>query len=164
MVVTVCRAILASGAVAALLVGRGALTWPYVTVSDVLASSGGPVLYASWIAALAVYCSLRSARSTFPVLAAVGLLAPAFAVPYGTPIRIEHAMLAPRAYAAHVSWALSYVALAATIAKTRATVISLAAATGALYIGGQLADAPVAVALGCIAEWALFYSIAFYAM
>jgi hypothetical protein len=164
MVVSLCRAILASGAASALFVGHRDFTWPYVTVSDVLATSGGPVLYASWAAAFAVYCSVRCVRGTFPALAAVGLLAPAFGVPYGTPIRIEHAMLAPRAYAAHVSWALAYVALAATIAETRATVISLAAATSALYVGGQLADAPVAVALGCFAEWALLYSVAFYAM
>ena len=163
VVVALCRAILAVGAAAALLVGHRDLTWPHVTVSDVLASSGGPVIYASWVAASAVYFSARGVRNTFAALSAVALLAPAFAVPHGTPIRIEHTMLAPRAYAAHALWALAYVALAATVAEGRATVLALAAATGALYIGGQLAHAPVAVALGCLAEWALLYAVVLHA-
>ena len=55
MVKATCGAILALGAAAALAVGSRDLTWPYLTVSDVLASSGGPILYASWVVAIGVY-------------------------------------------------------------------------------------------------------------
>ena len=163
MVVAWCRAILAVGATAALAVGRGDLTWPYVTVSDVLASSGGPVLYASWVVAFGTYFRARGILNVFAAVSCVALLAPAFAVPYGTPIRIEHAALAPCAYAAHALWALSFVAVTASIAEARAIVLALAATTGTLYLGGQLADAPHAVALGCLAEWTLLYAAVMYA-
>ena len=162
MVIAWCRAMLAVGAGAALVVGRRELTWPYLTVSDVLASSGGPVLYASWVVVMSVYFCSRGV-TFFTAISCVALLAPAFALPYGTPIRIEHAALAPRAYAAHALWALAFVALAATIAEARAVVLALALATGTLYLGGQLAGAPRAVALGCIAEWALLYVASVYA-
>jgi hypothetical protein len=42
-------------------------------------------------------------------------------------------------------------------------VLALAATTGTLYLGGQLVDAPHAVALGCLAEWALLYVALQYA-
>ena len=132
MVVAWCRAILAFGAASALVVGRHDLTWPYVTVSDVLASLGGPVLFASWVVAFGAYWRARGVRNIFAQASCVALLAPAFPLPYGTPIRIEHAALAPCAYAAHSLWALAFVALVATIAEARATVLALAATAGTL--------------------------------
>jgi len=157
------RATLAFGAVAGVFVGAPELTWPYVTVSDVLATSGGPLLYASWAACLALCLATRGPANAHAVCGVASLLAPLFPLPYGTPFLLRHGATAPGACLLHGAWAITFLCVAFVgIAECRRAVAALAATVGAMYFGGQVVGCAWMVAVGCAAEWALLFAPAFY--
>ena len=159
----VIRTILAFGAVAGVIIGASELTWPYVTISDVLATSGGVIMYESWVASLVVYFAVRGPVGQHARVGALGVLAPLFPLPYGTPFLLSHVTTAPGACALHCAWAVATaVAVCSGPAESRSAATVLAVTTVILYCGGQLAGRAWMVAAGCAAEWALLFSPALY--
>ncbi len=158
------RAMLALGVVSGVVVGAPELTWPYGTVSDVLAtSSGGPLLYASWVATFAMWVALHGPSNGHALCGMVALLAPLFPLPYGTPFLLRHGATAPGACLLHGAWALSYLGAAFVVtAESRRAIAALAATVGVMYFGGQLVECAWMVAVGCAAEWALLFVPALY--
>jgi hypothetical protein len=161
--VAVRRVMLALGVVSGLVVGAPELTWPYVTVSDVLATSGGSPLYASWVAALAMWVALHGPANVHSFYGTVAALAPLFPLPYGTPFLLRHGATAPVACLLHGAWALSSIGVAYVgLAECRRAVAALAVTVGVMYFGGQVVECPWMVAVGCAAEWALLFVPALY--
>ena len=154
--VWLCRALLACGAAVGIRIGAPELTWPYFTVSDVLETSGGPVMYASWVAALGVWvASHGSLRDAFTRAGLISLLAPVFPCPNGTPIEIRHVPMAPLAYAAHGALGGAYVAvmLGSLNRKDARRAGVLCAGFLAMYIGGQLLACEWIIAVASMTEW-----------
>jgi hypothetical protein len=157
-------ATLALGAVSGVVVGAPELVWPYVTVSDVLATSGGPLLYASFVACLAMVLAARGASSAHARCGACIALAPLFPLPFGTPfLLMHHGATAPGACAMHGAWALSaFFTVCVGIVESRRALAPLAAAVGVMYFGGQVVGCAWMVAVGCAAEWAALFLPALY--
>jgi hypothetical protein len=135
--VWLCRALLACGAAVGIRFGAPELTWPYCTVSDVLATSGGAILYASWVAAFGVWiATYASFGDAFTRAGLISLLAPLFPCPHGTPIELRHVPTAPLAYAAlgGTYVAVMLVSLDQTDARRAWFLCVVFLAT---YIGGQ---------------------------
>ncbi len=155
---------IALGCVAGLVVGAPELTWPYATVSDVLATSGGSLVYASWVATFAVWVAARGPSDAHARAGMVALLAPLFPIPYGSPfLLLQHGATAPVACLLHGAWATAFVGTAfAGIVECRRALAALAAAVGVMYIGGQVVGCAWMVAVGCAAEWAMCLVPALY--
>ncbi len=143
------------------MVGAPDLVWPYLTVSDILTSSVGTILYVSWLASFGVWiCTHGSMRDVRSRCGMVGvLLAPVLPCPRGTPIRLEDVSTAPHAYAVHALIGAFYVAvmLGSLDLVARKAASFLCVAFVILYLGGQLASCEWAVALGSLAEWTLLH-------
>jgi hypothetical protein len=156
--VWLCRALVACGAVFGMKVGAPELTWPYFTVSDVLETSGGTILYASWVAALGVWTATHgSFGDAFTRAGIISLLGPLFPCPHGTPIQIRHVPIAPAAYAAHASLGVTYVAVMLVSLDPKDARISgiICVCFLAMYIGGQLLACEWIVAIASATEWIL---------
>lgn len=157
-------ATLALGLVSGVVVGAPELTWPYVTVSDVLATSGGPLVYASWVASLAMWIAARGPANAHALCGMVAILAPLFPLPYGTPfLLLPHCAAAPGACLMHGAWALTFLCVAFVwIVETRRAFAALAAVIGVMYFGGQVVGCAWMVAVGCAAEVAMCFLPAIY--
>jgi hypothetical protein len=157
----ICRSIHVAGTTLGLVFGAPDLVWPYLTVSDLLASSGGTIVYVAWFAQWGVWvCTHGSSRDAYVRCGIVAAtLVPVLPCPRGTPIRLEDVSTAPLAYAAHALIGIFYVAvmLVSIDSAARNAAASLCVAFVILYIGGQLVSCEWAVALGSLAEWTLLH-------
>jgi hypothetical protein len=150
------RTTLAIGFVSCVVVGAPELTWPYVTISDALATSGGSLIYASWAACLAMWLRARGPSNAHARCLMVSLLAPLVPIPYGTPFLLHHCATAPVACLMHGAWALAFISTSFVgIVESRRASAALMVTVGVMYFGGQLAECAWMVAVGCAAEWAL---------
>ena len=150
--------LLASGAVVGLLRGAPELTWPFFTVSDLLATSGGHIVYGSWVTSLAIWVAVHGTSDVFARCGAITMCAPLCPVPYGTPFVWQHVYAAPFACALHFAWASAYVSCAFVgLARARGRIAWLTAVFAGMFYGGQWMGSPWMVAGGCAVEWALLF-------
>ena len=150
--------LLASGAVVGVMTGASELTWPFFTVSDVLATSGGYIVYGSWVASLALWVAVHGTTDVFAKCGTVAVCAPLFPIPYGTPLVWQHVFMAPIACMLHFAWAVAFVSCAFVgLAQARGPIASLTAVFAGMFFGGQWIGSPWMVAGGCVVEWALLF-------
>jgi hypothetical protein len=142
------------------LVGRADLVWPHFTVSDILESGGGRLVYTSWALALAAEYAINGRVYRGGIIA---MMWPLFRVPHGTPAvppiaeALEGALAGERVanapqvapLIAHFAWASAFVAAQYAPVRLRAT---LAGAFVSLTIVGTVARIGPLVALACCAE------------
>jgi hypothetical protein len=162
-VVMVCRVLLLSGSVIGVAKGAPELTWPFFTVSDVLATSGGRIMYASWVASLVVWLPVNGMNSVFSTCGAVAVCAPLFPVPCGTPFVWQHLLTSPVQSARHFAWAATFIACAfAGLVRARYWIAMLVATFACMFSVGQWLGSPWLVAGGCMVEWGLMFLPMFY--
>jgi hypothetical protein len=153
------RVPLVAGAVMGIAVSgcAGDLEWPFITVSDILSSSGGAILYGSWI----LYFGIAARRGIHQRIAAVAVLAPLFPLPRGgVSGSIVDIDLVTKALVMHYIWAVSYITavlLSPSIGIRRVSSV-LVLPWGVAYFGGQLIACDWIVFLGCVLEWALLFA------
>lgn len=113
-------------------------------------------MHASLLVATAAWMTLGSATDVYARAGLLGLLAPVFKCPLGTPILLENVQHAPIGFALHLAWATAFIANTyISIRTARAYIRNLLVAVVLLYVGGQLVGSYWLVACGCVAEWAL---------
>lgn len=136
----------------------GELEWPFITVSDVLSSSGGAVLYGSWIVAFGI--ALR--RGRHKRLGSVAALAPIF-TPRGMPKTFSIESV-PAAVVLHYLWAFAFIALVVFSPDrgTRRVSSAIAPVWAVAYFGGQWIACNWIIFVGCVLEWALLFTPALH--
>ncbi len=142
-------------------IGRTDLVWPHFTVSDILESGGGRIVYTSWALAIAAEYALngRIYRCGF-----IAMMWPLFRVPHGTPVLPPIAEAIERALAGdetnmtashaaelvlHFAWACAFVSAQYAPIRLRA---AFAVAFVSFSIVGTVARIEWLVALACFSE------------
>jgi hypothetical protein len=148
------RAVLGTSLIAGVYVGSSELVFPYYTVSDVLATSGGWYTYTGLVLSAAMFTA-RHGPSPCPLTALLILL---FPLPLGTPFVLAHFNVAPFGCLLHTLAASAYVvSIAVDIVVPYSVVWCLSTLFASFYYTGLAYRQPTWVLVGCALEWMLLF-------